>query len=122
MFRTSVLAACLVATSLTARAAEDGHLPTRARSAHTSDEYKRLAAYCHHEAERFDNLAAASREELSRELRHPSGSSKFPTAADRARRWNDYYVEQAKLMRSREENFRKRSNPDEQVSSSSVKP
>jgi hypothetical protein len=116
MFRSSFFTVFLLVASLHACASETSDLPTLSRrqlstvikSAHTGAQYRQLAIYFSLHADRFDKLAESRREDLDRQLQHNFGGSKFPNEADRGRRWIDYYVEQARLMRRSEEEFKKK--------------
>jgi len=92
------------------------------KDAHSDPQYRRLAGYFAQEADRYDMLASTAEQELQRELAHPSYGSKHPNAAERAHRWYEFYSEQAKLMRDREMEYKRKLTASETAQSSSIHP
>lgn len=71
-------------------------------SAHTEQDYERLASYYRHQAQINENLSLEQQRLWQDELQHPRvGAGKFPNAADNARRLHEYYADQARLDREK---------------------
>ncbi len=61
------------------------------RTAHTSEEFERLATYFEDKEQEFRKKAEDEKRELDRRLASPYASSKYPTPADSARGLFQYY-------------------------------
>jgi hypothetical protein len=69
---------------------------TAIRNAHTANDYAELAHYFGERSIELQKRAQDQKRVLCQELNHPSTSSKYPSAAERARRFREYYTEQSR--------------------------
>lgn len=93
----SVVLLSLITTVLhaqdTPRTAKELHaLVTKAK---TEAEYKTLATYYRLQGDTFAMLAKERKKEWDSELSHPTGGTKYPTGADRARQLAQSYQAKA---------------------------
>lgn len=88
----------------------DRQIRALAQIAHGRAEFLLLAAYFKERSRLYETLAAGQQHALARELDHPSAGSKYPTAADRARRLYEYYAAVAESARQREQDYARKAN------------
>ena len=65
------------------------------QSAHTAKDYAMLAEYFHQRETWYTEQSALQARALDQALAHPGASSKYPAADASARRFHEYYAEQA---------------------------
>lgn len=65
------------------------------QDAKTREEFKVLSLYYHVQGASFEALAKERKKEWASGLAHPTGGSKYPTGADRARQLYEYYASRA---------------------------
>ncbi len=83
----------------------DRQLRAMVRKAHSQAEFMVLAAYFKERSRLYERLAAEQQGVLTRELNYPSVGSKYPTAADRARRLHEHYAAIAEASHQREQDY-----------------
>src|ERR1700733_1668847 len=80
-------------------------LKQMARTAHTSEDLERLATYFEDKEQEFRKKAEDEKRELDRRLAMPYASPKYPTPADSARGWLQYYLLKADEFGQRATNY-----------------
>jgi hypothetical protein len=75
-------------------------------TANTPAECNRLALYFEDRSIHFKALSEEQGKTLRQELEHPTLGAKYPTAVDRARRIQEYYLEQSREAHSQSMHFK----------------
>ena len=88
----------------------DRQIRALVQKAHSHAEFLLLAAYFKERSRLYETLAAEQQRDLTRELDRPSVGSKYPTAADRARRLHEYYAAIAESSHEREQDYAQRAS------------
>jgi hypothetical protein len=80
-------------------------LKTAVQTANTPAECNRLALYFENRSIHYKELSEEQGKILHQELEHPTPGAKYPNAADRARRMQEYYLDQSRKAHRQSEHF-----------------